>query len=227
MVLNEKFEDEVIKNNFSERLIEIGVSKYFIPKFIRFQYVKLNKESRVHKSVISKLLDHGIDPDTLLIDCLHPTSSTKEKDKEKEKDKVSYISSSEKFDPSKHLDVKKILSEVTTQEDLKRFTPDHVVDLWNEIFGDRLSRASTLGGGKHRDNFLKSLEFLPTEKHWRDLFEQCLNIPRLMGQNDINWAVSLVWIVDFDNAIKVLNGDFAEDKLVKNLFASMKPEASA
>lgn len=150
----------------------------------------------------------------------------KNKDLEEELDKDnSSPTPSLIFDPSKYLNAKKILPDETPQENLKevspKFTPDHFVDVWNELLGKRLKYMVSLGGGIHRDNFLKSLEFLPTEKHWRDLLETCINTPKLMGQNDIEWAITPTWIVNYDNAIKVLNGDFEDGKHIKNLFAGM------
>lgn len=147
----------------------------------------------------------------------------KNKDKEEDKDNTPtpFENSSPDFDPRKFLDAKKILPEVESEENLKtlypRFTPDHFVDLWNEIFGERLKRISGIGSGKHLENFLKSLEFLPTENHWRDLFKLCMDTPKVMGQNDIGWTVTPTWIVDYDNAIKILNGDFDDAKHIKNI----------
>jgi hypothetical protein len=123
-------------------------------------------------------------------------------------------------------DAKKNLPQVESEENLKRFTPDHFVDLWNECFGKSLGPAYGLGGGVHRDNFLESLKYLSTEKHWRDLFQMCASSPKCMGQNDINWTISPTWIVNPKNNLKVLNGEFDEGKALKALFASMPGETA-
>jgi hypothetical protein len=60
MVLRERFDDRVLDEHFSERVIKLSPAKYFIPKFLRFQYGKLNPQSKVHASVIQRLRDEGI-----------------------------------------------------------------------------------------------------------------------------------------------------------------------
>jgi hypothetical protein len=140
------------------------------------------------------------------------------------------IEAHKNFDPRKFLDAKKILPPEETQENPKtepKFTPDHWIQLWNECFGPRLHYCHGLGGGIHLQNFIESLKFLPTEKHWRELFQICMSTPRLMGQNGIDWAITPTWIVNYDNALKVLNGDFEEGKSTKNILAALTPEESA
>lgn len=108
MVLNEKYEDDTIEKHFSDRVFRIGQFKYFIPKFIKFQYGKLNPNALIHKSIIKKLEAHGID--YLKIDEVsvmpaqiyvqendlerRSCSFNGVKDKDKEKEKDSYSSSS-------------------------------------------------------------------------------------------------------------------------------------
>lgn len=87
MVLGERFEDDVVEKHFSDRVLKMGPFKYFIPKFIKFQYGELNPDSRVHKSVIKKLSEHGIDftkLDTLSILYPYPIDTLKDKDKNKD-----------------------------------------------------------------------------------------------------------------------------------------------
>lgn len=214
------------------RIKIVDEDKWHVPKFIAYQYKgKLNPDNKAHLGVINSLTLHGLDSSPFLA----PFKPLPSQDTLDQRGLgigigtgvgigLDLVSSSESFDPRKFLDAKKILPQVESEENLKteKFTPDHFVDLWNETFGPRLCYTQSLGSGKHRDNFLKSLEFLPTEKHWRDLFELCLKSPKCMGQNDIGWTVTPTWIVDFDNALKVLNGDFDDAKHVKNLFASMQ-----
>lgn len=87
MVLNEKYADSVIQDFFSDRVIHIKGFKYFIPKFIQFQYGKLNPKSKVHSSVIDKLQREGINPITLSIEYEESNQTTKDKAKAKDKDK--------------------------------------------------------------------------------------------------------------------------------------------
>lgn len=59
-----KIGQEITKDDFSyfkDRIIFITDSVIFIPKFIQFQYGKLNPESKVHSSVIKELEKYSID----------------------------------------------------------------------------------------------------------------------------------------------------------------------
>ena len=70
------------KEYFNGRIEKFG-EKYFIPKFIEFQYGTLNPENRAHKSVLDKLKKHK---NKGLIRSLEEAKD-KDKDKDKEKDK--------------------------------------------------------------------------------------------------------------------------------------------
>ena len=63
------------------RVVQLKGEKYFIPKFIEFQYGTLNSDNRLHQSVISILQKEGAYKD-LTRTLLGP------KDKEQDKDKV-------------------------------------------------------------------------------------------------------------------------------------------
>jgi len=76
-----------------DRIKPLPNGKLLIPKFIRFQFGTLSKESRVHGSIF-KLLDlHGIayqyPIDTLSIGSVKGTDTLQDKDKDKDKDKES------------------------------------------------------------------------------------------------------------------------------------------
>ncbi len=69
-------------SKFEGRLSEIERDRYFIQKFIEFQYKSLNPANKVHQSIISKLEKQGA--------CKplgSPLQGAKDKDKEKDKDK--------------------------------------------------------------------------------------------------------------------------------------------
>ena len=84
-----------------------------------------------------------------------------------------------------------------------------LVELWDQNFHDTLGCARGFGGGIHMEKFITALGFLPEKKSWQELFDQIKNSPYLMGKNDRGWKVDLTWIVDYDNAVKVLNGRYA------------------
>jgi hypothetical protein len=96
LVLKEKFKDDDLDTFFSDRLMRLSEFKYFIPKFIDFQYGKLNKSSKVHGSVMDALSKEGIEYNslevgriyTLSIGYANTSDSIKDKDKNKAKAKV-------------------------------------------------------------------------------------------------------------------------------------------
>lgn len=101
------------------------------------------------------------------------------------------------------------------------FTPDAFRDLWNEFFRVGLGPCKGLGGGIHRDRFLTAIGFLPTEHHWRELFELCQNSDWLMGRTEHRFKLTPTWIVDHDNIIKVQEGRY-KNKSSEGLHASLK-----
>lgn len=133
----------------------------------------------------------------------------------------------EEFNPANFLDAKKILSDVSTQENLKVFTPDEVVDVWNRIMGPRGFNLASGLGGTHLANCLESLKFLKDEAAWINLFEVAFASAYLRGLNDRGWTVTFRWLLNYDNAQKVLDGDFNDGAGVKVLFASMKSGETA
>jgi hypothetical protein len=67
---------------FGERVEKLPCGKWFIPKFIGFQYGKLSEDCKAHKPVFLSLEKHQIKGYSKGIDTLQE----KEKDKDKEKD---------------------------------------------------------------------------------------------------------------------------------------------
>lgn len=68
---------------FGDRIRIIGPEKWFIRKFVPFQYGTLNPDSRPHASVLERLKKEGVSKG--LVKGLH---TIKDKDKDKVKDKV-------------------------------------------------------------------------------------------------------------------------------------------
>lgn len=67
---------------FKDRIVELSPAKWFIPKFIGFQYLTLNPDNRVHASVISRLQKEGA-----WKGLASPIGGHKDKDKEQDKAK--------------------------------------------------------------------------------------------------------------------------------------------
>jgi hypothetical protein len=89
--------------------------------------------------------------------------------------------------------------------------PDDLIQLWNtEMTQYGFDFCHGLGMGKYLQKFLESREFLKTIDEWKNLFAQCKNIDKLKGENNINWKMNLNWLVDYDNVLKILNGNFEQ-----------------
>jgi len=111
---------------------------------------------------------------------------------------------SKKVAPRKDKEKKRI--DKTREEGI---TPDDVVQLWNEFATkNNLKICRGLGSGKHLQNFIEAINWLKEKKDWDELFTLCGKSDFLMGKENGDWIVSLTWLVDYDNALKVLNGNF-------------------
>lgn len=77
--------EEVIDHTlFGNRIVVITSQKWFIPKFLEFQYGELNPENKVHSSVLRLLEREGVDFKGLD----SPIDGAKDKEKAKDKDVV-------------------------------------------------------------------------------------------------------------------------------------------
>ena len=79
-------EFEFKKEVYNNRIIELSKEKWFVPKFISFQYIELNPENRAHQSVITILKKEGAYKG-LIRGLQGRTDKAKAKDKVKAKDK--------------------------------------------------------------------------------------------------------------------------------------------
>lgn len=75
-------------SQFGDRVIQIDCGKWFIPKFITFQYGELSAECRAHKPVFQSLEKHQIDATKLHLKG-YPKGINTLQEKEKDKDKDS------------------------------------------------------------------------------------------------------------------------------------------
>lgn len=88
-----KIGQEITKKDldyFKNRIVFISDSVIFIPKFIKFQYGRLNPESKVHASVLRELKKYSID--TLSIELDKSIDTLKNKNKNKDKINIPNIS---------------------------------------------------------------------------------------------------------------------------------------
>lgn len=71
---------------FAHRVIKLECGKFFIPKFIEFQYGNLSRECKAHNPIFSSLEKHGLKGYPKGIHTLQEKEKEKEKDKETEKE---------------------------------------------------------------------------------------------------------------------------------------------
>tara|TARA_R100000664_G_scaffold33185_1_gene49664 strand:+ start:4812 stop:5528 length:717 start_codon:yes stop_codon:yes gene_type:complete len=96
--IGEELDEKELMNIFDERIEYLRDDKWFIPKFIQFQYNvatpdELNLNNRVHKSVYDRIEKYGIefrpidDPTKGHVRVMQGASTEKEGAKDKDKDK--------------------------------------------------------------------------------------------------------------------------------------------
>lgn len=76
------FDFEQAKLSLGNKIVPFNDHKWFIPKFIEFQYGELSQDNRVHASILQILKKEG-----LCKGLVSPMEKAKDKDKDKDKDK--------------------------------------------------------------------------------------------------------------------------------------------
>lgn len=88
-LIKDSFTEEEALTILKDKVIPFNDSKWFIPKFIEFQYGSLNEHSNPHKSVIDKLTKYGLFKNGVFKGInTHNESMGRVKDKDKNKDKA-------------------------------------------------------------------------------------------------------------------------------------------
>ena len=77
-------DESKILETFNRKIVPFKSGKWFIPKFIDYQYGELNENVNAHKSVIKILNKYGLNVKNQLL----PNSLATDQDKDKDKDKV-------------------------------------------------------------------------------------------------------------------------------------------
>lgn len=119
---------ETVLNEIGDRIIKISDDKYFIPKFIDFQYGTLKENNRVHVSVLDTLKKYNIK------DLISPLQGGKDKDKDKDQDKDNKKNEKNLNDIDVDLNggegefKKTILSDIEKSS----YTKDKFLNDWNE-----------------------------------------------------------------------------------------------
>lgn len=195
---------------FPDRIQVVAADKWLVIKFIPYQYGKLSPErSNIHKGVLKSLVAAEVNPNPFLT---LPVANVKEMERDQGKDKALVKEKVKDLDKGNRI----------------ALTPDTVVNLWNSAMGAKLGYCKSLGANKHLKNFLDAVQFLNTEKSWLELFELCDQSDFLSGRTERgDWRASLTWLVDYDNALRVLNGEFKSGADTDALFALVRQEQSA
>jgi hypothetical protein len=110
--------------------------------------------------------------------------------------------------PSNKIKGKEIKGNIILPAASKSVTPDAIVDVWNREFAASGQTVPGLGGGKHLENCIEAIKHLDTLDKWRNLFAQATSSEFLSKGTD-SWKVNLLWLVDYDNALKVLSGNYS------------------
>lgn len=107
-------------------------------------------------------------------------------------------------------------------------TPDEVIQLYNETMQGKLKPFTAFLAGTALNNFLEARQYLKTLQDWKHLFEKVLQSDFLLGRTDQKWVVNFIWLVNYDNALKVISGNFDNEQVdYSYLFAGIKEDANA
>lgn len=150
--IGEAIDEQEARRILNGRIVEIDQDKWFIPKFLIFQYETLNPNRRVCKSVIdhlSKILPRSVYLElvnpliisgSLVNDCLIAKDKSKDKDKDKDSSKSLVVKD---FKDSK--DQKKELTPVQKVVLAYKVTSGHAIDdkAWDKMYFSRFSQSAS------------------------------------------------------------------------------------
>jgi len=94
----------------------------------------------------------------------------------------------------------------------KSITPDEVIQIYNETVQGKLKPFTAHLAGSALTNFFEASQYLKTGNEWKALFEKVLQSDFLLGRTDSKWTVNFLWLVDYDNALKVISGNFDNEQ---------------
>jgi len=155
-----KLDETRILKVFNRKIVPFKTDKWFVPKFIVYQYGELNENNRVHNSVINILNKYG-----LYKGRVSPLQGVKDKDKDKDKVK-------DKDKKSKKVQLKEI--EIELVELQKLFSSKDVKAEFEKWTDYMLSRGKTYKNYSAAfRNWLRNEQFDKTErKTFSDKFKK-------------------------------------------------------
>lgn len=177
-----------ILETFGDRVRFISDYKFFIPKYLSFQYHSgLNSNKPVLVSVRKELKRHGLEKtvqelfgdDYLTIDESLANHSVTIKEKGKDK----------KIEKNKN----------------KKAIYEEIKELWNSYEGLPSIRKIS----KEREKALSPLvKEYPDLEVWRKIMEKIVQSKFLMNEMDKDWKISFDWLLKPDSILKILEGNY-------------------
>lgn len=100
------------------------------------------------------------------------------------------------------------------------YTPDDLIQLWNEFMPPKFEFCRGLYSEIALKNFQITSQYVESLDDWKNIFLKCKEIPNLNGDNNLKFKATLNWLVDFNKLEPVLNGAFgAKEKTGMQLLA--------
>jgi hypothetical protein len=119
----------------------------------------------------------------------------------------------EKERKEKESKVNKEKENVPVDEIKNEVDPARLINLWNKTFPEKMYNSFNLGSGKHLEKFFISNGYMKNLQDWEELFNTCKKSEKLMNKTDLDASwFGLLWILDYDNILKIKNGNFDSKK---------------
>lgn len=218
-------------NAFGERVWVLSVEKWFIQKFILFQYpTGLSETNKAHIGVFKSLSSNKIDSSPFLAPLklldspfLAPHRGAKEKEQEKDMELDKDLEKEQEKNLSKNESLNFRNS---------KLTPDDLIQLFNDTVVGTGKVVHCRGlSGKNIQEFITTTSFAEFQKieTWKEVFQTAKESPFLTGQQPgSTFVMTLNWLISHDKALSVLNGQYGKGESendVKSLFAGISEGA--
>lgn len=125
--IGSKLDEGALLKSFGDRIQVLENGRWWIKKFIEFQYGSLSKECKPHIPVIRLLERHGINFETLMKGYAKGINTLEEKETYKEKEKKGSAEGGISTNPT--------LPEVQTEASMRAITPECAESFWNKHEG--------------------------------------------------------------------------------------------
>ena len=196
---NFEFDEDI----FNGRIIKLKKEKWYIPKFVSFQYGELNPDNRMHLSVM-----HILEKEGAIKPLISPLIGAKDKDKDKDKDKEQ--------DKDKIKDkVKDVIGGGGGKEKEKEdymILEKAILEDWNSLCNSHpiLPRIREITPARRLK--LKKRFEQPSFRNFAEIVAAIKEQPFLLGENDRKWKVCLDWLIENDtNYVKVLERKYKKE----------------